>query len=365
MKQMRQRLLAWVLSVPVVLLLYRVWALDFSLTGFGEMHIRSLTGKVAIVTGANMGLGYETARQLAEHGAMVVMGCRSASKCDNARKRILEEHPSAHVTALLIDLSEPASVQRFATDFKDKFSSLDFLINNAGIMGTAHRRNSLGWEMQFATNHLGHFMLTGHLIDMLKSSKGRVVTHSSGCASSVVIQGIQAFSTHLGSKKMPPVNLTDWNWRDRDYCPWAAYGQTKRANLYFTSEINRRYAAAGVTATACHPGGSSTGLQAKVDSEKSALSAALQSRWLASIAYSQPKDGALPQTYAALAAAPDAFVGPLWGAFGPPIVHGTSMCNVLSFFDVYLPSLSASKGYRQEDAVALWEESVRTTGVEY
>lgn len=342
--------------------------------------------QVAIVTGANMGLGFETARQLAWHGAAVVLGCRSASKCKEARLRIVADHPDSDVVALHLDLSEPASVKAFAEQVKTRYSTLDFLINNAGIMGTSSGRNSRSWDLQFATNHLGHFMLTGYLMDLLKRSKGRVVNHSSGCASQLVLRLMQFASAHPGAKLAPTVNLTDWNWRDRQYCPWAAYSQSKRANLYFTAELNRRFGDDGVSATSCHPGGSATGLQGKVDSEASMMVDMLTSTAFARLLYSQPKDGALPQTYAAVVAPPNSLVGPVWFANGAPTVQGSSMLNVLSFCDMLAklfaetllalahplstPSRSerwetASYSYSASEARALWEESVRVTGVAY
>ena len=217
--------------IPLVgMILYRFWALDYSMSAFGEEQIGDLTvgqyrtarldcptsferatvttrlrlfhsqrsctptshifhhcmriltskfshlnsiqvhlqGKVAIITGANMGLGFETARQLAEHAARVVLGCRTMSKCEDARSRIIAKHSTADVSTLQLDLSEPESVEEFVKEFQSKFSSLDYLINNAGIMATAYKRNSRGWESQIATNHLGHFLLTGRLMDTLK-----------------------------------------------------------------------------------------------------------------------------------------------------------------------------------------------------
>lgn len=296
--------LAFAIGVPVMMMLYRFWMLGFTLSSWDEGDIQDLTGKIAIVTGANMGLGFETARQMAEHGAKVVLGCRSMAKCEDAKSRILKGKASAEVMAMLLDLSEPESVEKFVEEFKGKFSSLDYLINNAGIMGTHFGRNSKGWENQIATNHLGHFILTGRLMDLLKKSKGRVVNHSSAYAAQAIIYGAQRNSAHPGSKAMPMVNLTDWNWQEHDYCPWGAYAQSKRANLYFTYELNRRYAAQGVTAAACHPGGSATGLQSKVDSEISVMVDMLNSQTVRSVMFSKPKDGALPQTYAALVAKP-------------------------------------------------------------
>ena len=417
-----------VLILPVLAFVYRFWALGFSITGWTENDIPDLAGKVrflahssarlhlslhlphipdpppagglrefsthelspdlqvAIVTGANMGLGFETARQLAWHGAAVVLGCRSASKCKEARLRIVADHPDSDVAALHLDLSEPASVKAFAEQVKTRYSTLDFLINNAGIMGTSSVRNSRSWDLQFATNHLGHFMLTGYLMDLLKRSKGRVVNHSSGCASQLVLRLMQFASAHPGAKLAPTVNLTDWNWRDRQYCPWAAYSQSKRANLYFTAELNRRFGDDGVSATSCHPGGSATGLQGKVDSETSLMVDMLTSTAFARLLYSQPKDGALPQTYAAVVAPPDSLVGPVWFANGAPTVQGSSMLNVLSFCDMLAKLFAetllalahpwstprrsesweaAGYSYSASEARALWEESVRVTGVAY
>ena len=159
------------------------------------------------------------------------------------------------------------------------------------------------------------------------------------------------------------------------------YTQSKRANLYFTSELNRRYGADGVTATACHPGGSATGLQIKVDSEISVMVDALKSENIRNVFFSKPKDGALPQTYAALVADADAFVGPLWGLVGSPAVQGTSMHNLLSYMDTFSMMLAPRNyirptnpdgsrertkgGYSANEALALWTASQQITGVDY
>lgn len=196
-----------------------------------------LAGRVAIVTGASGGLGEETARALASRGCEVTIAARDAPKAEKAALRIRERCPSARIDVCLVDLSRPASVNAFARSWLSDHGPLHLLILNAGIMACPLARTEEGWEVQFATNHLGHFLLAARLIERLReSAPARVIVLSSG--------------GHVLSK----VVFDDIHYERRDYDPWSAYGQAKTANVLFASELDRREWAAGVRAYAVHPG---------------------------------------------------------------------------------------------------------------
>lgn len=202
----------------------------------------NLTGKVVIVTGGSTGLGAETARALAKQGASVTLVARSAEKLATVAAEIAEETGKVPETAAL-ELDKPDTIRRFAESWLATHDRLDILVNNAGIMATPLARTAEGWESQFATNHLGHFLLTNLLAAPLKAAgAARVVNLSS--------QG------HMYA----PVDLDDPNFDSRDYDALKAYGQSKTANIWFTLEIARRWADHGVTSFAVHPGGIQTEL---------------------------------------------------------------------------------------------------------
>lgn len=204
------------------------------------------SGRIAIVTGANSGLGYDTAALLAGKGAHVVMAVRNLDKGNEALQRIQGTHPNAQVTLQELDLSSLDSTRKAAEAIASAYPHIDLLINNAGVMYVPSREaTSDGFEMQFGTNHLGHFALTGLLLDNLIGVDGsRVVTVSS-----------------VGHRIMAKIHFDDLNW-ERSYNRVKAYGQSKLANLMFTYELQRRLAAKGAptVALAAHPGFSDTEL---------------------------------------------------------------------------------------------------------
>ena len=203
------------------------------------------TGRIAVVTGANTGLGFETAKALAAGGANVVLAVRNVDKGKDAATRIAADSPGADVAVQPLDLSSLDSVRAAAGDLRASHERIDLLINNAGVMYTPRGRTADGFELQFGTNHLGHFALTGLLLDRLVVAGGtRVVTVSS------VAHRIRA-----------RINFDDLQ-SERSYGRVAAYGQSKLANLMFTYELQRRLAGAGsgTVALAAHPGGSNTEL---------------------------------------------------------------------------------------------------------
>ncbi|NYV77932.1 oxidoreductase, partial [Streptomyces sp. UH6] len=207
-------------------------------------QIPDQTGRVAVVTGANGGLGLVTALELARRGAEVVLACRDVAKGREAADGIEAVVPAARVDVARLDLADLASVRAFAEDLP--YGRLDLLVNNAGVMALPHRTTADGFETQFGVNHLGHFALTGLLLPRLLATPGaRVVTVSS-------------FLHALAN-----IDARDLN-AERGYHRWTAYARSKTANLLFTHELARRLAAAGadVTAAAAHPGYSATNLTA-------------------------------------------------------------------------------------------------------
>ncbi len=279
-----------------------------------------LSGRTAVVTGANSGIGRIAARELARAGARVVLAVRDVAKGDQAAASFggtTEVRP--------LDLSDLSSVRAFATAWT---GDLDILINNAGIMAVPEGRTKDGFELQVGTNHLGHFALTNLLLPHVTE---RVVTVSSGA--------------HRTGK----IDLADLNWERRDYSAWGAYGQSKLANLLFTSELQRRLAETGspVRATAAHPGYAATNLQHHTGSRLQNAAMAIGNRILAQ----SDEMGALPTLYAATQDIPgDSYVGPgrLHEARGHPKLVGRS---------------AAAKD--AATAEGLWELSEQLTGVAF
>ncbi len=209
--------------------------------GWTLKDVPDLSGKVMIVTGANSGLGFETTRELARKGARVIMACRNPKKANVARKRIKEVVPNADLDVMLLDVSSQKSVADFAERFKEKYTRLDVLINNAGIMAAPYSKSVDGFENHFATNYLGHFALTGRLLDVLEATSGaRVVSVSS-------------IAYFLGNK----IDFDNLVYKDgKGYGRWRAYGRSKMECLLYAYEMQRRLAATGKStiAVAAHPG---------------------------------------------------------------------------------------------------------------
>jgi NAD(P)-dependent dehydrogenase (short-subunit alcohol dehydrogenase family) len=219
-------------------------------TKWTDADVPDQTGRVAIVTGSNSGLGFDTARILAAHGAKVVMAVRDTEKGLAAATRIKAASPRADVTVQALDLGSLDSVRAAAAELKSTYPRIDLLINNAGVMYVAKRQLTTdGFEMQFGTNHLGHFALTGLLLENLLDVPGsRVTTVSS-----------------IGHRIIAKIHFDDLQW-ERSYNRVAAYGQSKLANLMFTYDLQRRLAAKGAAtiAVAAHPGLSDTELMRHV-----------------------------------------------------------------------------------------------------
>lgn len=206
--------------------------------------IPSQTGKVIIVTGANVGLGFESAKALAKKGAEVVLAVRTVSKGEAAAQQIRIEDPAATVHVMELNLANLASISTFAETFKSQFNRLDVLMNNAGVMATPESKTDDGFELQFGTNHLGHFALTGQLLDVLLTTPdSRVVNVSSLAAEN----GEMHFDDLMF---------------EQDYHRFDAYGQSKLANLLFTLGLQQHFDAIGTDtiAVAAHPGVANTEL---------------------------------------------------------------------------------------------------------
>lgn len=209
-------------------------------------NIADQTGRIVIVTGSSSGIGYEAARVLANKNAEVIIAIRNPDKGNAAFEKIRKQNDKAKVSVMRLDLADLASVKNFANEFKTRYSRLDLLINNAGVMIPPFSRTADGFELQFGTNHLGHFALTSHLLDLLNTTQGsRIVNVSS--------------SAH----RFGNIDLDDVNWEKRKYRAWRAYGDSKIANIYFTKEIARRLkeADSSVIVTSAHPGFTATELQ--------------------------------------------------------------------------------------------------------
>jgi NAD(P)-dependent dehydrogenase (short-subunit alcohol dehydrogenase family) len=293
-------------------------------------EIADQTGRVAVVTGANSGLGLETARQLAAHGAEVVLACRSLERGEAAIGDIRSTVPDARIELLQLDLASLASVRAAASELFAAHDRIDLLINNAGVTYTPRELTADGFELQFGTNHLGHFALTGLLLDRLVATPGsRVVTVSS-----------------LGHWLPCSFDLDDLRAEHR-YHRFVAYSRSKLANLLFTYELQRRLATAGAptVALASHPGGSDTAIMDHVPG------AAFMHRWMRPL--SQPAAmGALPSLRAATdpLAAGGQYFGPgrLFETRGDPLVVRSS-------------SRSQDRGLQAQ----LWARSEQATGVAF
>lgn len=298
--------------------------------------IPDLSGKTMVVTGANSGIGREAALQLARKGARVVLACRDRQRAEDAAVSIRRSAANAQVEVMEIDLANLGSVRAFADAYRARHPRLDVLCNNAGVMALPYRKTSDGFEMQIGTNHLGHFALTGLLLDRLLETPGaRVVTVSSGA--------------HRAGR----LRFDDLHW-ERGYRKWLAYAQSKLANLLFAYELQRRLDAARAAAisVACHPGYAATNLQ--VAGPRMAGSS-LQERVMlvANRLFSQSAEmGALPTLYAAT----------------HPSVRGGDYIGPDGFGELWGHPRKVSSNRRSRDpesARRLWELSERLTGVRY
>jgi NAD(P)-dependent dehydrogenase (short-subunit alcohol dehydrogenase family) len=296
--------------------------------------IPDLTGKVTIVTGANSGLGFETAKEFARKSAQTILACRNRDKARAALAQIQAEIPQAPAEIMQLDLASLASVRRFAEAFKAKYQRLDMLVNNAGIMMVPYGTTEDGFERQFGTNHLGHFALTGLLIDLLIETPGSRVVN------------ISSTGHRFGSMDFDNLLYEG----GAGYSPLGAYGRSKLANLLFAYELQRRFETMGANAiaVAAHPGTTDTNLAAHIQDRWYLKWTRSLTRWMLQSAVM----GALPGIRAAVD--PNVSGGQFYGPGGSRESSG---------YPVVVQSSKAS--HDEYDAQRLWQVSEELTGVRY
>jgi NAD(P)-dependent dehydrogenase (short-subunit alcohol dehydrogenase family) len=294
------------------------------------------TGRVALVTGANSGIGFATARALAEKGAHVVLACRNPERARRAADELESDLDRSSIELLTVDLSDLVAVRRSAERFLAEHARLDLLVNNAGVMGTPYRQTADGFELQMATNHLGHFALTGLLLDRLVTSgRSRVVTVSS----------LMHRIGHIDFDDVAGLKIRN---------TWSHYGNSKLANLLFTAELDRRLREAGesVVAVTAHPGWTRSNLIGNGAALGKGRVRARVGSTFGTLLGQTAAAGAWPTLYAATS--PDVqsgqFIGPghLAELFGPPTVVAPNR-----------------RARNLADAARLWEVSEELTDVHY
>lgn len=290
------------------------------------------TGKTVLITGANSGIGFQAARELARHGAQVLLGVRDVTKGEAARSKILAETPQAQVAIVPLDMASLASIRGFAGDFVSSGNRLDVLVNNAGVMALPKREQTTdGFERQFGTNHLGHFALTGLLMPaLLRAETPRVVTVAS--------------LAHRNGK-MEWDNLQ----AEKSYSAWGAYNMSKLANILFARELDRRAreAHSRLVSVAVHPGVSQTNISAHGTDLKTTIF-----RIFGGLFVQNDEMGALPTLYAATA--PEIQGGQYIGPDGRGEMGG--------YPKVVQPKPQA---LNEADGRRLWQVSEELTGVVY
>lgn len=306
--------------------------------------IPDLAGQVAVVTGANSGIGYETALQLALHGARVLATARSPERGEDALRRLRRAAPDAHVTLVLADLADLDSIERAAAVIAEATAGIDVLVNNAGVMAVPRRLTTAqGFELQLGTNHLGHFALTGRLLPLLlERATARVVTVSS----------VAHRRARLDLEDLESVT---------SYAPWQAYGRSKLSNVLFFLELDRRARAAhrALVSVGAHPGLTATNLAssgprlAPLDggAPKRSIENVLLAAGTQALGQSQAR-GALPSLFAATA--PEVQGGQYFGPSGPGELRGAPRLRTVS-----------STGQDADVARRLWELSEGLTGVRF
>ncbi|XP_020859678.1 retinol dehydrogenase 13 isoform X1 [Phascolarctos cinereus] len=286
----------------------------------------TIHGKTVIVTGANTGIGKETARELAQRGGRIILACRDLDKCEAAAKEIRGDTLNHRVDARRLDLASLTSVRAFAKKIVEEEERVDVLINNAAVMRCPHWTTEDGFEMQLGVNYLGHFLLTNLLLEKLKASGASRVINISSLA-------------HIAGH----VDLEDLNWERRPYEAKAAYCQSKLAVVLFTRELSRRLEGTRVTANALHPGVASTELGRHTGMHKSVFSSTVLGPffWLL---IKTPKLAAQPSIYLAVA----------------PELSGVSG----KYFNAFRQKDPAPQAQDDEAAQKLWARSARLVGLE-
>jgi NAD(P)-dependent dehydrogenase (short-subunit alcohol dehydrogenase family) len=309
------------------------------MAGWTTTDIPDQSGRIALVTGGNSGLGYQAVLQLARKGARVLLAARDRGRGAAALERLAADAPAGHAELVQLDLADLASVERFSTGFLAGGQGLDLLVNNAGVMAIPHRETTAqGYERQFGTNHLGHFALTGRLLPALVQRPGsRVVTVSSNM-----------------HKRASGIDFDDLP-AERSYRPWPAYEQSKLANALFVLELGRRLRAAGldVVSAGAHPGFAATNLQV-TGPQSGGGGLMARGMGLATRLFAQPaRDGAVPVLYAATAE--DVHGGEYFGPDGPGEMRGRHPKRVQF----------SRAAHDQAAAARLWTVSEELTGVTF
>ncbi|XP_068161374.1 retinol dehydrogenase 13-like [Antennarius striatus] len=286
----------------------------------------TINGKTVIITGANTGIGKETARELARRGGRIIMGCRDMAKCEAAAKEIRGKTLNHQVYARHLDLASMKSIREFAEKVKKEEEHVDVLINNAGVMRCPAWKTEDGFEMQFGVNHLGHFLLTNLLLDKLKeSAPSRVINLAS--------------LIHL----IGQIDFDDLNWEKKKFDTKQAYCQSKLANVLFTRELAKRLQGTGVTVNAVHPGVVATELGRHTGLHQSQFSSTLLSPFF-SMMVKSPELGAQPSIYLAVSEEMEGVTG--------------------RYYDVLMEKEPAPQALDEETALRLWEVSSRLVGLE-
>ncbi|XP_030623346.1 retinol dehydrogenase 13 [Chanos chanos] len=286
----------------------------------------SIPEKTVVITGANTGIGKETARELAKRGGRIIMGCRDMGKCEAAAREIRGQTLNPHVYAQQIDLASIRSIRSFAERVNREEKRVDILINNAGVMRCPPGKTEDGFDMQFGVNHLGHFLLTNLLLDKLKSSApSRVINLSS--------------LVHMVGE----IDFGDLNWDRKKFDTKKAYCQSKLANILFTRELARRLEGTGVTVNALHPGVVATDLGRHTGLHQSQFSSTILGP-LFYLLVKSPELGAQPSVYLSVAEE-------LEGVSG-------------RYYDVMTEKEPAPQALDDEVAAKLWDVSARLVGLD-
>ena len=300
-----------------------------------NIEVPDLSGSLAVVTGANSGLGFELTRRLALAGADVILAVRNAEKGAAGVAQLTAQNPDARLSLRIVDLSSLASVDAFAAALSKDGQPIDLLINNAGVMAPPKRGVTAdGFELQFGSNHLGPFALTARLLPLLRAATNPRVTSTSSIVARIGVL----------------------NWDDlqaeKRYTPYTSYGQSKLANLMFARELQKRSDAAGwnITSLAAHPGGTNTNLQTAGPREGREMTG-LRARLAANV-MQHVEQGILPMLFAATSplAVPGAYYGPN-GAF--ELGGGPALAKV------------PRRALNDADASRLWDVSEELTGVSF
>lgn len=298
--------------------------------------IPDLNGKVALVTGGNSGIGYWTCLHLARMGAHVVMACRSMPRAQSAVAELKAAVPDGRFEILQMDLNDLASVRTAADSFRTKHDRLDILCNNAGIALAPMARSKDGFESQLAANYLGHFALTGLLLDVIRATPNSRVVH------------VCSLAHRIGK-----IDFEDVNFDKRAYSPWTAYSQSKLANMMFMLELQRRFARAGINAISVgsHPGMSGTNIGAALRANVSAAKQKMQA-WVEARVLNPPEQAAAPSLLAATR--PEVRSGSYFGPSGFMEIKGTPA-----------PARIAGAAQIEADSSRLWQLTEQLTGVCY